>query len=101
MGRAKLISSHEETMSCPLNRNRFAGSGYCKPEAPVSAAGKEIEARMLEAQKARSAQDSKYFPQVAGVPCAGGVCPKPGATGLAACPGGVCPKPAAVAPKKK
>lgn len=48
-------------MSCPLNRNRWAGSGYVKESAP-SAAAKELNTKMLEIQAARSAQDNKYFP---------------------------------------
>ena len=47
-------------MSCPLNRNRWAGSGYVKPTAAASPAAKELEARLLEMQASRNIQDVKY-----------------------------------------
>lgn len=51
-------------MSCPLNRRRWAGSGYTK-EASESPAAKELDTKMLEIQAARNLQDMKYFPSVA------------------------------------
>jgi hypothetical protein len=51
-------------MSCPLNRNRWAGSGYTKPEAQSQEA-KEMEARMKALLSDRAAQDTKYFPGAA------------------------------------
>jgi hypothetical protein len=49
-------------MSCPLNRNRWAGSGYTKPVAQSETA-KEIEAKMNAMLAERSLQDTKYYPQ--------------------------------------
>jgi hypothetical protein len=49
-------------MSCPLNRNRWAGSGYTKPVAQSETA-KEMEARMNAMLAERSSQDTKYYPQ--------------------------------------
>jgi hypothetical protein len=42
-------------MSCPLNRNRFAGSGYCKETATTNT---EMDARLKELMNLRSAQDT-------------------------------------------
>ncbi len=79
-------------MSCPLNRNRWAGSGYVKQvETPGS---KELDARLAAMMAERDAIDAKSFP--------GAVCVKPAAGptkptgGNGGCSGGTCPMP----PKK-
>ena len=72
-------------MSCPLNRNRWAGSGYTKPEAQSQEA-KEIEARMKAMLSDRAAQDSKYFPGMAACESSTGSC----STKTSSCSGGQC-----------
>lgn len=53
-------------MSCPLNRNRFKGSGYVKQcaESPGAA---ELEARMKEMMSVRAAQDVGVFKPTEGL----------------------------------
>jgi hypothetical protein len=47
-------------MSCPLNRKRFAGSGYTKECAPSSSAS-ALEKRMAEMLAIREAQNAGNF----------------------------------------
>jgi hypothetical protein len=67
-------------MSCPLNRNRWAGSGYVKQTE--TAGSKEMDARVAAMMAERDAQDAKSFPgpmpptRPAGG-CSGGTCPPP------------------------
>ncbi len=63
-------------MSCPLNRNRFAGSGYCKEETNSN---KELEDRLKQMMAERTAQDSGVFKPVK----AGEVEPQPVGAGSA------------------
>lgn len=49
-------------MSCPLNRNRWAGSGYQKN---TSAENNELDAKMKLMLAEREKQDQKLFPQTA------------------------------------
>lgn len=48
-------------MSCPLNRNKFVGSGYQKPTANSS----ELDAKMKQMLQERERQDSLLYPQTA------------------------------------
>ncbi len=49
-------------MACPLNRNKFAGSGYCKDEnAASSTTAKEMNDRLKELMAVREAQDGGNF----------------------------------------
>jgi len=48
-------------MSCPLNRNKFAGSGYQKPTANSS----ELDTKMKQMQQERERQDAILYPQTA------------------------------------
>ncbi len=86
-------------MSCPLNRNRWAGSGYVKQvETPGS---KELDARLAAMMAERDAIDAKSFPGAQCVPKeptgGNGIMPptKPagGTGGNGGCSGGVCPLP--------
>lgn len=79
------ICAHTRTMSCPLNRNRWAGSGYTKPEAQSQEA-KEMEARMKALLSDRAAQDSKYFPGAAARGADTGSC----STKTSSCNSGQC-----------
>ena len=72
-------------MSCPLNRNRWAGSGYTKPVAQSETA-KEIEARMNAMLAERSSQDTKYYPQANTGACSAGTCKASSST----CSDGTC-----------
>ncbi len=47
-------------MACPLNRNKFAGSGYCKGD-DASGASKEMQDRLKEMMAVREAQDGGNF----------------------------------------
>ena len=49
-------------MSCPLNRNRWAGSGYQKN---TSDANNELDAKMKQMLAEREKQDQHLFPQTA------------------------------------
>jgi len=79
-------------MSCPLNRNRWAGSGYVKQ--PETGGSKELDARIAAMMAERDAQDAKSFPGAQCVPKepAGGM-PPPRPTVNGGCSGGVCPLP--------
>jgi hypothetical protein len=48
-------------MSCPLNANRWRGSGYCK-ESNKSDGNKEMDARLADLLAARQSQDHKFAP---------------------------------------
>ena len=48
-------------MSCPLNKNRWAGSGYEKPTT-VSASSKELDTKMKQMLAEREKQDANLFP---------------------------------------
>lgn len=48
-------------MSCPLNRKRFAGSGYTKEAASVSESASALERRMAEMLAVREAQNAGNF----------------------------------------
>ena len=76
-------------MSCSLNRNRWAGSGYVKQ--PETAESKVLNDKMAAMQAERTAQDAKLFPGAATI-CPGGVCPAP--TSKQACSNndGLCKK---------
>ncbi len=87
-------------MSCPLNRNRWAGSGYVKQ--PETAGSKDMDARIAAMMAEREAQDAKSFPGFVGMAqcvkpagnCPGGICPMPPTktTGVnGGCSGGMCP----------
>lgn len=67
-------------MSCPLNAKRWAGSGYCKPDAPQTEAAKEMQRKLQELQNARATQDATFFPYGADAASASG--------GAAACTAG-------------
>lgn len=63
-------------MSCPLNRNRWAGSGYTKP-ATESADAKALNDRIAAMQAERAKQDATLFPHAlatATVSCGEKVC---------------------------
>jgi hypothetical protein len=47
-------------MSCPLNRNRWAGSGYVKP----TAASSELDAKIQQMLAERERQDATLYPQL-------------------------------------
>lgn len=47
-------------MSCPLNRNRWAGSGYRKE--PESAEATALQKRIAEMEAERAKQDACLFP---------------------------------------
>ena len=78
-------------MSCPLNRNRWAGSGYVKQ--PETAESKVLNDKMAAMQAERSAQDAKLFPSASNT-CPGGVCPIPVSASKQSCGnnGGLCKK---------
>ena len=84
-------------MSCPLNRNRWAGSGYVKQ--PETAGSKDIDARIAAMMAEREAQDAKSFPGSVGTKCVpkepnGGPMPPTRPTGgNGGCSGGTCPLP--------
>jgi len=46
-------------MSCPLNKNRWAGSGY---EKPTMASSKELDTKMKQMLAEREKQDANLFP---------------------------------------
>ena len=46
-------------MSCPLNRNRWQGSGYEKPSSTNS----ELDAKMKQMLAERDKQDAMLYPQ--------------------------------------
>lgn len=48
-------------MACPLNRNKFTGSGYCKETSDVATAAKEMNTRLKEMMAVREAQDGGNF----------------------------------------
>jgi hypothetical protein len=78
-------------MSCPLNRNRWAGSGYVKQ--PETGGSKELDARVAAMMAERDAQDVKSFPGTQCVKPAGGMPPPRPTGGNGGCSGGVCPLP--------
>ena len=83
-------------MSCPLNRNRWAGSGYVKQAETTGS--KELDARVAAMMAEREAQDAKSFPAVGGAQCAptGGAnttMPPSRPAGGGGCSGGSCPPP--------
>ena len=51
------------TSKCPLNANRWAGSGYVKGENTT--AKTEADERIAQMMAARASQDTKYFPTAA------------------------------------
>ncbi len=75
-------------MSCPLNKNRWAGSGYVKQ--PETAEAKVMTSKVAAMEAERAAQDAKLFPPLAPASCAGGVCAKPSTAQQ--CAGGLCKK---------
>lgn len=78
-------------MSCPLNKKRWAGSGYCKPDAAAAEteAAKEMQKKLQELQNARAAQDATYFPY--GVSGASASCPA-ASCGAVTCTPSTCKK---------
>lgn len=57
------MERQSKRMSCPLNRKRWAGSGYVKTaETSKTATATELEKRMKELCEARESQDVTYFP---------------------------------------
>jgi hypothetical protein len=81
-------------MSCPLNRNRWAGSGYVKQ--PETAGSKDMDARVAAMMAERELQDAKSFPGAQGAQCIPKEPPtKPtgGNGGNGGCSGGTCPLP--------
>ena len=76
-------------MSCPLNRNRWAGSGYVKQ--PETAESKVLNDKLAAMQAERVAQDAKLFPGAASI-CPDGVCPAHSSKQVCSSTGGLCKK---------
>jgi hypothetical protein len=86
-------------MSCPLNRNRWAGSGFVKQ--PETGGSKDLDARIAAMMAERDAQDAKSFPGSVGIaqcvptgPGGGnGTMPPTRPAGCSAITSGTCPPP--------